>query len=246
MNTTLFRLATTWKEYNKYVKPISPLLRNSSPSLNSLIVYSIFWTRTKWIPRLSQGGNDLIFVCRKCFCCSNLLVIVFWLIDNDIDHVASKDHTKIKTMQEGHWSVQNKNDKFIIFLFFIVKKQDIIWICLFLCVHLRWRTSFDWEALSFLVALDPKNRGDQEILDDIKIFKFKSQIQIPRDITTTSDNWIPFATLISLTRYWTLRLCGKQLFGAIALFRAQRICTQQQEIIRAAEHLLKVWNFVKS
>ena len=123
MNTTLFRLATTWKEYNKYVKPISPLLRNSSPSLNSLIVYSIFWTRTKWIPRLSQGGNDLIFVCRKCFCCSNLLVIVFWLIDNDIDHVASKDHTKIKTMQEGHWSVQNNNDKFIIFLFLLSKNK---------------------------------------------------------------------------------------------------------------------------
>ena len=34
------------------------------------------------------------------------------------------------------------------------------------------------------------------------------------------------------------------MFGAIALFRAHRICTQQQEIIRAAEHLLKVWNFV--
>ena len=106
-----------------HVKPISPLLRNSSPSLNSLIVYSIFWTRTKWIPRLSQGGNDLIFVCRKCFCCSNLLVIVFWLIDNDIDHVASKDHTKIKTMQEGHWSVQNNNDKFIIFLFLLSKNK---------------------------------------------------------------------------------------------------------------------------
>ena len=29
-----------------HVKPISPLLRNSSPSLNSLIVYSIFWTKT--------------------------------------------------------------------------------------------------------------------------------------------------------------------------------------------------------
>ena len=147
-----------------------------------------------------------------------------------------------------------------------------------LFVHLRCKTSLDWKA-SFHVVLDPKNRGDQEILDDIKIFNFKVKFRVTSQQHSTSEHHSQLLwkrpvgestrqicssfkfrnkgwqrnvgkwswTLISLlTRYWTLRLCGKQLFGAIALFRAHRICTQQQEIIRAAEHLLKVWDFVKS
>ena len=124
-----------------HLEPISPWLRNSSSSRNIVIVYSMFWTRTKWIPQPSQEYNDLIFVCRKCFCCSNCLVIVFWLIDNDIDHIASKDHTKIKTLQEWHWSKQTNNDKLVVLLFLSLSKKCHMTLSFPFCSY------FDWEAL---------------------------------------------------------------------------------------------------